>query len=249
VLVQEAFRADESVPPLSNGWAPRERPRGLPPKEDISDVAEELDLNLAYAPSMRNGFHRSDRGNAILSDLPLDEPSAFELPFVAQRRVPLSATVRVPAGPAPARLRVCSAHLDPWGPPGRDWLGAAGRAVQARQLLHGLEARCPPGSLPLVLGADLNTSRGRREAAYRMLREAGFSSGVPHHDPVWRHTYHGMPRLAIDWLLLRAGGAVAQAAVHRLSENARDRGPTVFGSDHHPLIAFVRFRPSLRRPA
>ena len=41
---------------------------------------------------MRNGTGASDRGNAILSDLPLDRVRAFELPFVLQRRVPLLAT-------------------------------------------------------------------------------------------------------------------------------------------------------------
>jgi hypothetical protein len=28
-------------------------------------------------------------------------------------------------------------------------------------------------------------------------------------------------------------------AVRRVDENPRDRGPTVFGSDHHPLLAVV----------
>jgi hypothetical protein len=30
---------------------------------------------------------------------------------------------------------------------------------------------------------------------------------------------------------------VPAARVERLDEHPRDRGPTVFGSDHHPLLA------------
>ncbi len=258
VLVQEAFRTDETVPGGSNGWAPRERPLDPRPREDVVELAADLGLNLVYVPSMRNTTQRSDRGNAILSELDLEEPIAFELPFVAQRRVPVAATVRLPAGNgAGIPLRLCSAHLDPWGRLGRDWLGAAGRAIQARSLLETVESL--PDEIPLILGADLNTTRGTREAAYRMLAEAGFTAGVPHREPAWRHTYHVMPRLPIDYILFRdAGGAeraddgrrvggIVQAAVHRLNENPRDRGAYVFGSDHHPLLATVRIHPEPTR--
>jgi hypothetical protein len=34
-------------------------------------------------------------------------------------------------------------------------------------------------------------------------------------------------------------GRVDQATVERLDEHPRDRGPTGFGSDHHPLVARV----------
>ncbi len=255
VLVQEAFRSDDSLPEASNGWGPRERPLEPLGREDVVELASELRLNVLYVPSMRNASHKSDRGNAILSDLEVEEAAAFELPFVAQRRVPVTATVRVPApGGAGIPLRVCTAHLDPWGTLGRDWLGAAGRAIQARSLLETIEDL--PDDLPLVLGADLNTSRGRREAAYRMIAEAGFTVGVPHQDPAWRHTYHVMPRLPIDHLLFRDAGdggrraardrrlaCIARAVVRRLNEDPRDRGPYVFGSDHHPLIAAVDLNP------
>jgi endonuclease/exonuclease/phosphatase family metal-dependent hydrolase len=255
LLVQEAFRTDETVPDASNGWGPRERPLDPRLREDVVELAADLGLNLVYVPSMRNTTHRSDRGNAILSDLELEEPLAFELPFVAQRRVPVAATVRVPAANgAGIPLRLCSAHLDPWGSLGRDWLGAAGRAIQARSLLETVESL--PGEIPLILGADLNTTRGTREAAYRMLAEAGFTAGVPHREPAWRHTYHVMPRLPIDYILFRGPGGesdgddrggIAQAVVHRLNENPRDRGAYVFGSDHHPLLATVHILPEPAR--
>ena len=235
ILVQEAFRSDETIPQRSNGSAPRDRPGDYRPEEDVAEVAGELGLSLRYVPSMRNGVHRSDRGNAVLSSLPLSEAAAFELPFVAQRRVSVETTVDLGGA---ERLRVCSAHLAPWGQVGRDWLGVAGRGLQSRALVEALDSGDP--DVPLILGADLNTTRGRGEAAYRVLAEAGFTAGVPHRNPTWRHTYHMMPRLVIDHLLVRdPAHRVAAAEVHRLSENPRDAGPFVFGSDHHPLLARI----------
>jgi endonuclease/exonuclease/phosphatase family metal-dependent hydrolase len=241
VLAQEAYRADDSVPAASTGAAGRVLIGRLRPAEDVVDAARALGLNLRYVPSMRNGADRSDRGNAILSTLPLTDVAAVELPLVLQRRVAVGATVVAPGGLA---VRVCSGHLDPRGPRGRDWLGAAGRALQAAGLLAAL-----PDGLPAVLGADLNLGRGRREPAWRLLAAAGFTTGVPPREPAWRHTYHGVPRLNLDYLLVRDGrggdgrgdgaATITAAVVHRLDEHPRDAGPYVFGSDHHPLLARV----------
>jgi hypothetical protein len=47
--------------------------------------------------------------------------------------------------------------------------------------------------------------------------------------------------LVLDYVLVRDRvGRVAGARVERLDEHPLDRGPTVFGSDHHPLMAHVR---------
>jgi hypothetical protein len=101
-------------------------------------------------------------------------------------------------------------------------------------LLAGLE------DLTVVLGADLNMGRGRRERAWRLLLEHGFEHGVPPVMPMWRHTYHPLPRLVIDYLLVRnRARAIRSTVVRRVDENPADRGPNVFGSDHHPLIAVV----------
>ena len=111
---------------------------------------------------------------------------------------------------------------------------AAGRAVQVRHLLTALDEDT------VVLGADLNLGRGRAEPAWRSLQEAGFRFGVPPRLPAWRHTYHALPRLVIDYILIRdRAGAVPAARIHRLDEDPADRGPTVFGSDHHPLLARI----------
>ena len=228
VLAQEVYRSDPSIPADSTGRAGRMLVAQLGQQEDIVETARALGMNLRYAPSMRNGALQSDRGNAILSTLPLEDAEAIELPLVLQRRVAVSAKIRVGG----RSLRVASAHLDPRGPPGHRWLGAAGRALQAQHLLTFLRDDA------VILGADLNLGRGRYERAWRVLRAAGFTFGVPPSSPAWRHTFHALPRLVLDYLLVRnTSGVVERAQVHRLDEHPQDRGPLVFGSDHHPLLA------------
>jgi endonuclease/exonuclease/phosphatase family metal-dependent hydrolase len=230
VLAQEVYRSDSTIPAASTGRAGRMLVAQLGQQEDIVETARALGMNLRYAPSMRNGVMQSDRGNAILSTLPLEDAKAVELPLVLQRRVAVSAKVWVGG----RDLCVVSAHLDPRGPPGHRWLGAAGRALQAQHLLTSLRDDT------VILGADLNLGRGRYERAWRVLCDAGFSFGVPPSFPTWRHTFHALPRLVLDYLLVRDPfGAVEHARVHRLDEHPRDRGPLVFGSDHHPLLARI----------
>jgi endonuclease/exonuclease/phosphatase family metal-dependent hydrolase len=229
-LLQEAYRTDESVPARSTGRAGRRLVTRTRPQDDIVDTARQLGLSLRYAPSMRNGSERSDRGNAILASLPLENTVGIELPLMLQRRVALCAEVVI----GEQRLPVMSAHLDPRGPPGHKWLGAAGRAAQTEYLLQWVEAKT------LVLGADLNLGRGRAERSWRLLSQAGFTPGVPAVLPSWRHTYHGFTRLLLDYLLARDGnGMIAQFRVYRVDEDPRDRERTIFGSDHHPLLGLV----------
>ena len=234
LLIQEAFRRDESVPERSNGFAARELITRIRPRQDIVEVTRRLGWNLRYIPSMRNGAERSDRGNAILTPLPLGPATAIELPFVLQRRVAVSAAVT----PAGQPIRLMSAHLEPRGPAGYKWLGAAGRALQTSHLLAALE------DPTVVLGADLNLGRGRAERTWRLFAEGGFESGVPPERPGWRHTYHALPRLVLDYILIRNwAGTIRSARVQRVDEDPSDRGPNVFGSDHHPLVAWIELAP------
>lgn len=234
ILLQEAYRRDPSIPVAKSGPAGRVLLGQLCPVEDIVESAQALGLSLRYAPSMRNGPLQSDRGNAILSTLPLEDAHAIELPLVLQRRVAVSAAVQLGG----RRVRLVSAHLDPRGPPGHQWLGGAGRELQARHLIAAL----PDDAV--ILGADLNLGRGRYEPAWRILSDAGFSLGVPPTTPSWRHTFHALPRLVLDYLLVRDPcRIIREARVHRLDEHPLDRGPRVFGSDHHPLLARIDFHP------
>ena len=234
VMVQEAYRSDVSVPALQEGRVGRVLVAGLREQEDIVETARALGLNLRYAPSMRNGPTSSDRGNAVLSTLPLQDAHAIELPLVLQRRVAVTASVTL----GNTRLRLLSAHFDPRGPPGHRWLGATGRAQQARHLLDKVQDDTA------VLGADLNLGRGRYEPAWRLLKGAGFTFGVPPTIPAWRHTFHALPRLVLDYILVRnRSGVVVAAGVHRIDEHPEDRGSRVFGSDHHPLLARIDLEP------
>lgn len=117
LVVQEAYRRSAEVPEFpEDGKMPLriEEPSTTDPRLDIVARAKACGLALFYAPSMRNGGEefgdeREDKGNAILSTLPLHDFIAIELPFETQRRVGVVATIRYPGGDS---LRVANIHLD-----------------------------------------------------------------------------------------------------------------------------------------
>ena len=234
LLVQEAFRSGPAVPPASRD--PRVVPgriatapaRGA--REDVVRAAERLDLHLYYVPSMRNGPGetlplREDRGNAILSTLPLDRLEALELPFERQRRVAITARLSGTTGAGdPWAMRVVNVHLDNRAGASRLWLrSAAARARQAAALVEHL-----PADLPLVLGGDLNTWMGDSEPALAMMRKA-FPSATPAAGAP--PTFAGGLRLDYLFDRIPAGWRMTQRRVD-------DR----FASDHHPILGELRIR-------
>lgn len=234
ILAQEVYRGAAALPPqpsVHHGGAPAAGRR-----HDIVEIAEACELSLRYSPSMRNGHHPSDRGNAVLSTVRLGDADAFLLPYVRQRRVVVSATV---AGHPD--LVFVSAHLDTHGRArrrARRLRFGGGRLIQARALAHAL------GQLEgsVVLGADLNSVRGVADPAVRALVEAGFHPARRHGS--WRHTFHRPVRLLLDHVLYRStDDRLRRAEVVRLDETPGDRGPAVFGSDHHPLLARFELSP------
>lgn len=90
LLLQEVHRAGPQVPPTESESVPR-RIAANPPggaRVDIVEAARRLALELFYVPSMANGWESApaeERGNAILSSLPLADLAA--IPYEAQRRV------------------------------------------------------------------------------------------------------------------------------------------------------------------
>ena len=73
LLLQEAFRGGDDVPRAPMNAAFARKIRGTAARE-IDDLARLLRMSLYYVPSMRNGAPADsleDRGNAILSTLPL----------------------------------------------------------------------------------------------------------------------------------------------------------------------------------
>lgn len=235
LLLQEVHRAGSQVPNVGTEPVPR-RIAASPPgagRVDILQAADRLGLELYYVPSMANGRAQGvepaeDRGNAILSSLPLDALTAIELPFEAQRRVAVAATFRgTTTTGVPWQLRVVSAHLDhrSRGPRFLASLGA-GRLRQARALVAALE----PG-LPTILGGDLNTwSVEILEAAVPFLQQY-FSEPARAPLEATYSTGWGFRR-RLDHLMFR------------LPEGYAGRARTLearYGSDHHPLLGWVRF--------
>jgi endonuclease/exonuclease/phosphatase family metal-dependent hydrolase len=231
-LLQEAYREGPEVPVKLDGrasFASMIRSlRADGTREEIQSVARRLGLHAYYVPSMRNGgpsASAEDRGNAILSTLPLSDLTAIELPFERQRRVAVAATVSgTNLNGSPWKLRVVSAHLDNMVGARRLWIagGEFGRTRQARGLVSALRDEGP-----LVLGADLNSWFGFQDGAYRTAAAAFPMSGVSDR----RGTFHGMLRL--DHLFFRlADGWQAKFA----------RADNSYGSDHFPLVGEVSFR-------
>lgn len=230
ILVQEAYRSDPTVPGAAgtghHGGRLTERRR-----VDIVEIAETHGLSLRYSPSMRNGSHGSDRGNAILASVRLGDAHAFLLPYVRQRRVAVTAQL---AGHRD--ITFVSAHLDTHGrsPGASSRRLGAGRAAQARAL--GRTIAGMDGSV--ILGADLNSLLGMTDPAVHELVEAGLHPA--RRVGTWTHTFHRPLRLLLDHVLFRSPDyRIVRISVVRIDEVEGDRSRTVFGSDHHPLLARV----------
>jgi endonuclease/exonuclease/phosphatase family metal-dependent hydrolase len=226
LLLQEAYRGGPRVPGHAIGQHGASRIHASPQtgeRRDIVSMAREQGLALYYVPSMRNGVAddgaAEDRGNAILSTLPLSDFEAIELPFEQQRRVAIAATVDG-AGPG-GRLRVVSAHFNASAGARRLWVFTSGlRATQARRLTAALA-----DDGPAVVGSDLNTwVDGRREPAVTWLQQAFPDTPALSDQPTFAFGFR------LDYLFFRLP-AGWRGASRRLDDR--------FGSDHHPLFGWV----------
>jgi endonuclease/exonuclease/phosphatase family metal-dependent hydrolase len=237
LLLQEVHRAGSAVPDPVPEWAAVPRRTGYaraPGRVDVVEVARREGLSLLYAPSMRNGHKggglAEDRGNAILSTLDLASPTALELPYERQRRVAVLASVEITnrAG-EPFTLRFASVHLDNRARFGRihRTFGAA-RAAQARALVADVSIT---RSQAVVVGGDLNTwVPGADAAAVEVLRsELPMPAEPPSegtHELPWP-----APRLRLDHLFFRL--PQGWRAQYRVADST-------YGSDHHPLLGWIR---------
>jgi hypothetical protein len=227
LMVQEAVRSEgvpRAVPAgaLVAGWiGSNESVR----RSEIGVVATLLDMSVLYAPSMRNGSTSdspvpADRGNAILSTLPLSAPSAIELPGGRQRRVAVTAAVTVSAGGVPMPISIGAAHLDTMGTAKTLWVFGASsmRAAQAQALM----SAAPEG--PMILGADLNSWLGPQEPAPQTLLRFFPSTPSGRREPTFA------AGLILDYMFFRAPKGF-RARIERASER--------YGSDHYPLIGWL----------
>jgi endonuclease/exonuclease/phosphatase family metal-dependent hydrolase len=234
LLLQEVHRESEHVPHARRGMRVADRIETHPAageRVSIDVLAERLGLNVIYIPSMNNGHGRvrdmnEDRGNAILSTLALVDAVALELPIVRQRRVAVVGTTRGRTSTGHDwELQLTSAHFENRG--GRDIVGLHGRGRQAEWLMTAL-----PAAEFAVLGGDLNTwVQGPAEPAV--------SAVLPHFPETPStlpdgptHTSHGVVRARLDYLFARVPGG---------SMRDYTRVPDQYGSDHHPVMAWIHF--------
>jgi endonuclease/exonuclease/phosphatase family metal-dependent hydrolase len=228
LLLQEVCRGGAAVPALLDlhaAFAGRLGGARDLQSRQVEEIGRQLGLGVYYVPSMRNGGPASeeDRGNAILSSLPLTDLRAMELPFERQRRVAVAATLTGYASTgAPWRVRVVSAHLDNMAGARRAWVGAEyGRARQARSLASLLD-----DGEPTILAGDFNTWFGFSDQAYLETARAFPETRITDRRP----TFHGLLRL--------------DHVFYRLAPGWRadfQRGSSRYGSDHYPLVGALRF--------
>jgi endonuclease/exonuclease/phosphatase family metal-dependent hydrolase len=230
VLVQEAWRGGPPVPPPPPGVPLPSRIDKAPPdgpRIGTPEVAERCGLAVLYVPSMRNGAGRGpdseDRGNAILSTLPLTRPAAIELPLETQRRVAVSAVVD---GPGDVPLRVTSLHLDVASSLLR--VLRTGNATRVRQGLATADAldtldAAEPGIASLMAG-DLNTWTADETVVQRLRLR--FPESPPPPEESTRGDF------VTDHVFFRTDEAgrleVVPGSVRVL--------PDARGSDHRPLL-------------
>jgi endonuclease/exonuclease/phosphatase family metal-dependent hydrolase len=231
LLLQETIREGEGVPdraPEGSGTgrgvypAPRKGPR-----LDIVRIADSLRLHLFYGPAMRSGKGRNpsglaeDRGNAMLSTLPLSGLAMVELPFGGARRVAQLARVtgRTRSGRA-WFLQVGNLHFDV-GPIGPSALSAI-RARQARAI-----AQIADSTGAVVVGGDLNAFSLRGTAESVQILQRAFPQTLQGDSLPTR----GPQRL--DFLFFRLPLGLGTRPYRTL--------PVDFGSDHRPVMGWVRF--------
>jgi endonuclease/exonuclease/phosphatase family metal-dependent hydrolase len=223
--MQEAFREGRELPVSVSAAGCARQMGGV--GADIETVADSLALALFYVPSMRNGCDasvRQDRGNAILSTMPLTNLTAVELPLMRQRRVAALADVKGKTSADKTwTLSLASVHFENRGAGiPRGWKN--GRAKQARALVAAL-----PNTSLIAVGGDFNTLGGAREPAVQIVGEHFKHS--PEHQHSATFVSYAVMRSQLDYLFFRCAGE------HRSRYwRAADR----YGSDHYPIMGYVR---------
>jgi endonuclease/exonuclease/phosphatase family metal-dependent hydrolase len=238
LMIQEARRWSDDVPDVpAEAIVPwRVAPDPWPGEfTDIAEIARRCGLALVYVPSMRNGpdeteGKREDRGNAILSTLPLSDFVAIDLPFEGSRRVAVAATVRSADGD---RLRVANLHFSVSSSLFRVFMtGNATRLREALGLVEALgileESRGQAESIATTLGGDVNTYSAQ-ETALRALWKSFPES------PEW----DGKPTrgtFPTDHVFVRQG----LMSRIELVEGSYRRIDDSYFSDHHGRIIWLR---------
>jgi endonuclease/exonuclease/phosphatase family metal-dependent hydrolase len=233
LLLQEVFRSGEGVP---ESLPPNSRSgklvRKSPPsgsRMDIDEVARQEGLSLFYVASMRNGSIPEDRGNAILSTVPLSRFTAVELPLERQRRVAVGAEISGMTSSGKSwKLQLINVHLENRSG-GSGWHRSfgKGRLKQARAVVHAFD-----DADAAVLGGDLNTwYDGFREPAVQYIQDfyalphEGHLEGTIKSRFLW-------PAKVVDYMFFKVSPGW-KAGYRRVDDT--------YGSDHYPLLGEVLF--------
>lgn len=233
-FLQEVCRSGPEVPTdYPDVYLPRSK-RSIPAsgvRRDVVECAQAFGLNIFYVPSMRNGkageyLTEEDRGNAILSTLPFFELAAIELPYEKYRRVAIAATLRLQTRQKEHHdVRICCAHFTNRTRLPRFLMSmGVGRLRQARALLDALPER------PAVLGGDFNT--WALSHVERALPEVRKQFPQP-------RQLDKKPTSVARFLLDRRVDYILYDVPESWSPGYRRLGDT-FGSDHYPLLGWIR---------
>ena len=193
---------------------------GAPPRDYILLLQEFVDREGAVGSTSRalTLFASPVRGassNAIIATTRLEDARTVDLPRERQPRAAVAATVRVGS----ETLFVVSTHLENRLGWLRGLFGDRARGRQAEALLQAL----PQGHG--IVGGDFNTMLGRNEPAWRAML-GRFPDGPDRSEPTFRD------RLVLDHLFfdLPDGWVVMRRVIG-----------DQYGSDHHPVLAEIRW--------
>jgi endonuclease/exonuclease/phosphatase (EEP) superfamily protein YafD len=237
LLLQEAFRAGPAIPVSISPDVPTgSYLKFTPPSGDRVDIvktARQNGLSLFYVPLMRNGRPEDshipeDRGNAVLSTVPLSSFTVVELPHVRQRRLAIGGSLsgQTTTG-SPWTIRVVSVHLEnraKWS----QVLQSFGRA-RLRQVKAIVAAYST--ATPTIVGGDFNTwSDQWDEPAIHYMEQFFDRSAASSDFGTVKRTFL-FPERMVDYLFFRLPEGWT---------GAYQRVDDLYGSDHYPLLGRVQ---------
>ena len=242
ILLQEAYRQDSSVPvnlpPYVNAGNNIHvtTPKGL--RTDIISVARQHGLGLFYVPSMRNGRQENtnvpeDRGNAILSTIPISHPMAVELPLERQRRTTIAANIAgITKTGKSWKIQLINVHLENRTNGLMFFRGfSIARLNQITALLKIL-----PEEKIAVMAGDFNTwFRETREPTIKHVENFFNRLGIvsKRDSPkIPRKRYPLFPDRLVDYLFFR---------IPKNWYTEKYYVNDYYGSDHYPLITKISF--------
>jgi len=220
-------RDADFIPPRIEAYTPDGR------RYDVVALAKALGLWVFYVPSMRNGAPGSgdteeDRGSAFLSTLPLEDPTAIELPYERNRRVAVAGTLVGKTGAGVEwRMRMVNTHLSNRSEFSAQLgsVGMVGRLRQARVLCEAVT------ETPALLAGDFNTwAPSALERSLPLIRKQ-FPLPVQMDSRATARARFA-PDRRIDYFFFRLEPG-QEARYLRIDDP--------YGSDHYPLLAVVRF--------